>query len=317
MQRNFGSRFCYKVKAKIVEYDPKEEKIKRDTFEKKAKREQEAIYTKQKLENEKELEKKKKQFIQNISKKSFTFDFEGKIMFLKPSREDNIAINEFTEPGVNSKKTLMKNVNPAETNPKVKIAEIIEREGGEKTSYTQTTKNPEDEKSKKPVGNNAGSKIPAFFRPAPNLIDIVQLASGVILTTGRNQIKKGAVNKQELKPKLEEFRIKHRQGEQAPVLEDTEQRNKREEEKKLNKEKKYRRTIDDWKDELKKGLSSNIDFDPELLINLIMTDDDEKARERKQRRREEREIKIRNFQEVKVRMSVISLEEDRGDRCPP
>jgi hypothetical protein len=270
--------------------DPKIDKVKRELLEKKAKLEREALYNKNKIEQEKELEKKKKEFVQSISKKSYTFDYQGKIMYLKPAREDNIAVNELTEIGVNRKN--VKTNNPPESSPKVKIAEILERENGE------ATYRPEDNKKR-------AQRVVGMFRPAPGIMEVIQPVGGVTVTTGKNQVKKGQVIKEGNKLRFDEFREKHRGEEKREIGEDSEEKRKRELEAKERKEKKYRRTIDNWKEELKRGLKDHLDFDPELLINLIMTDDMEAHRERKLKRRVEREKVQQDYQEFRKKLQEI------------
>ena len=275
--------------------DPREDKIRRDLYDKKAKKEFELAYDKNKIEQEKELEKKKREFASSISKKSFTFDYSGKIMYLKPQREDNIAINEFTEIKVNKKN--VKPSNPPESTAKVRIVEITEREGGGATGFGGGSAGAEEQKKKAP-------KLVGMFRPAPPVMDVIHVEGGVTISMGKNQVKKGVPIKAE-KLRFDEFKEKHRGELPKDLQENSEEKRKREEELKGKKEKKYRRTIDNWKEELKKGLKDHLDFDPELLINLIMTDDLEANRERKIKRRVERDKKIQDSVELRKKLEDI------------
>ena len=268
----------------------RELKTRKEVLEKKAKRELEASYERNKIEQEKELEKKKKEFNANLSKKSYTFEFDGKIMYLKAFREDNIAVNEITEVGVNAKKNLRVN-NPSENQVKVRTVEILEKEGVDKGGY-QSSRGPQnEEKGKK-------NKIVGMFKPAPHIFETIQVNSGVVFSVGKNQVKKGQAPKTEGKLKYNEFRQKHLGIE--PPKETSEEKRQREKEQKEKKDKKYRRTIDNWKEELKKGLKPHVNFDPELLINLIMTDDMEGDMKKKIARREEREKKVQTLADFKV-----------------
>ena len=58
-------------------------------------------------------------------------------------------------------------------------------------------------------------------------------------------------------------------------MDGTETRKEKIEEKKKEKEEKYRKTVDNWKEEIEAaGLDMKMKFDPERLIELIMTDED-------------------------------------------
>lgn len=272
------------------EIERKIDTIKRNVLEKKAQEEQMMAYEKKRAEEEKENEKKKKEHRQAESKKQFTFDFGGQIMYLKPNRDDNIDMKEFTEIGVNAKKNLRAN-NPVEGEAKVRIAEIIEREVPEKTQ--QTRPQPSEDRQRK------APKVGGPIKPAPPILDIIQVAPGVTISTSKNQFKKGQPVKPDGKLRFDEFKEKHR-GISPLRAENSDEARKREKEKKERREKKYRRTIDNWKEELKKGLKDNINFDADLLINLIMTEDFENDRERKVQKRAEKEKEAHDYYEFKV-----------------
>lgn len=256
-------------------------------LEKRAKREMEAVYQRNKVEQEKELERKKKEFNQNLTKKNYTFEYDGGIMYLKPFRDDNLAVNEITEVVVNAKKNLKVN-NPTEVEPRVRTAEVIEKEGPLQSSRGG---GPPDEKVRKP-------KVVGMFKPAPHVYEVIQVVGGVTFSAGKNLVKKGQPAKADGKLKYDEFRQKHLGIE--PPKEDSDARRQREKEQKEAKEKKYRRTIDNWKEELKKGLKPHLNFDPDLLIHLIMTDDMEGDQQKKVLRRAEREKKVQTVVELKV-----------------
>ena len=281
--------------------DLKEERLRSDVLEKKAKRELEADYNKGKVEQQKELDKTKKEFGQNKSKKSFTFDYNGKLLYLKPQREDNIAINEITDMSINPKKAI-KAINPPELKPRERVAEILEREGGEKTMFTIASTG-EDAKQVQKKGKFSG-----MFKPAPPVIDIIQVVNGVTIKSGKNQIKVGQPVKGDQKLKFTEFRQKHLGEVDNQKHEDSEEGREKERNRKEAKERKYRRTVDNWKDELERGLKGKFNFDPDLLINLIMTDDLEGDRQKKMQRREEREKKALEYNVLKV-FKEVTLEE--------
>ena len=148
--------------------DPKEDRLRRDVNEKKAQKELEAAYNKNKIEQDKEMEKKKKEFGATTSKKTFTFDYSGKLIYLKPSREDNYIVNEITETAINSKKAI-KSTNPPEVQPRQRIAEILDREGGDRSVFGPGSKTMEDNKPSKK------GKFSGMFKPAPPVIDIIQV----------------------------------------------------------------------------------------------------------------------------------------------
>ena len=75
------------------------------------------------------------------------------------------------------------------------------------------------------------------------------------------------------------------------------------EKRKKEKQKRYRKTVENWKDELKKGmLDKGLDFDPEMLIKLLMTEDDPYSYKKKQEKRKERLEKEKRY--LKIRVSV-------------
>lgn len=259
-------------------------------LDKKVQEEQKQAYEKKRAEEEKENEKKKKEHKQAESKKQFTFDFGGQIMYLKPGREDNIDVKEFTELVVNAKKNL-KVMNPVEGEVKIKIAEILEKELPEKTHQSRGQQ--ADERQKKQP------KVVGPFKPSPPILEIIQVAPGVTISTAKNQVKRGQPVKPDGKLRFDEFKEKHR-GISPQKHEDSDDVKQKEKEKKEKKEKKYRRTIDNWKEELKKGLKDSINFDADLLINLIMTDDFGANNEKKVQRRAEREKEAHDYFEFKV-----------------
>ena len=300
--KSFRYRPADQDKKKSEPVDSKEEKIRREVLEKRAKREMEAVYQRNKVEQEKELERKKKEFNQNLTKKNYTFEYDGGIMYLKPFRDDNIAVNEITEIVVNAKKNLKVN-NPTEFEPRIRTAEIIEKEGPLQSSRGG---GPTDEKVRKP-------KVVGMFKPAPHVYEVIQVVGGVTFSVGKNLVKKGQVLKTDGKLKYDQFRQKHLGIE--PPKEDSDLKRQREKEQKEAKEKKYRRTIDNWKEELKKGLKPHLNFDPDLLINLIMTDDHEGDQQKKVQRRAEREKKVQTVVELKV--EPADPEKTRGNREKP
>lgn len=226
----------------------------------------------------------------SMTKKVYTFDYGGKVMYLKPTREDNIAMNEFTEIQSNHKR-VPKQTNPIEGEIKVKIAETIEKETAEKTHATRGPT--EGERPKKPP------KIIGMFKPSPPILDIIQVASGVTISTSKNNVRRGVPVKPDGKLRFDEFKEKHR-GISPTKLDDSDEARQKVNEKKERREKKYRRTIDNWKEELKKGLQDHINFDADLLINLIMTDEADGNNEKKVQRRAEREKKVNDYFDFKV-----------------
>lgn len=75
--------------------------------------------------------------------------------------------------------------------------------------------------------------------------------------------------------------------------------------KQAEKEERYRRTVDNWKEELKRGLvGRGIDFDPDMLIRLIMTEEDPLNNQNRIQKRAERLEK--KMQEVKVKVRFLS-----------
>lgn len=251
-------------------------------------------YEKKRAEEEKENEKKKKEHKQAESKKQFTFDFSGQIMYLKPGREDNIDIKEFTEIAVNAKKNLKVN-NPIEGEMKIRIAEILEKEIPEKTHQSKGG-NTDDRQKKAP-------KVVGPFKPAPPILEVIQVVPGVTISTAKNQVKRGQPVKADGKLRFDEFKEKHR-GISPQKHEDSDDLREKERDKKEKKEKKYRRTIDNWKEELKKGLQDNINFDADLLINLIMTDEFGVNNEKRVMRRAEREKQAYDYFEFKVEFVI-------------
>lgn len=284
--------------------DAKEEKLRRDVMEKESRKKMEALYERRKAEDEKEMEKKKKEFSANFAKKNFTFDYIGKIMYLKPFRDDNIAVNEILDVQFNNKKPPKMN-NPPETIPKIKTAELLEKDGPEKTAFTL------------PGSKNTGSvgeeskqakktKFSGMFKPAPPLQEIFQVAEGVTLILGKNQVKKGPPSKAESRLNYNQFKDKVKGPDMSQKQLEDEEKQKLEAQK-LEKEKRYRRTIDNWKEELKKGLKEeHLHFDPELLINLIMTDDMEVDKEKKMARRAEREQQYEEYALFKKKLDEIA-----------
>lgn len=220
----------------------------------------------------------------------YTFDYVGKVMYLKPARDDNIAVNEFVDIQSNYKRG-PKQTNPPEGDVKTRVAETIEREVAEKTH--ESNRHIDVEKHRK------APKIVGMFRPAPPIMDTIQVVSGVTISTSKNQVRRGAPVKPDGKLRFDEFKEKHR-GVAVAKIDDSEELRQQDKEKKERKEKKYRRTIDNWKEELKKGLQDHINFDADLLINLIMTDEPEADREKKVIRRAEREKKALDYAEFKV-----------------
>lgn len=148
-----------------------------------------------------------------------------------------------------------------------------------------------------------------IIKPQPPLKDLLQVKEGVVVKLGKGKpiyggsFKiKGRISKKEF-DKLHKVTYAH--GQKKSELSQKEK--KKIEEKKEEREKRYRKTVENWKEDLKKGLMNRgLNFDPELLIELIMTEEDAYAHKKKIKKREERKLREDKAMYYKVRFFILN-----------
>lgn len=147
-------------------------------------------------------------------------------------------------------------------------------------------------------------KLVGMFKPQPPLKDLIQVAPGTKLRIGKtkpiigsNPDYNGRVAKKDFERKFNKMKM----NEEKSGYEGTETKNEKHQHKKKEKEEKYRKTVDNWKEEMKQaGIDMKMAFDPEKLIELIMTDEDQLMQQDRLKRRIQRHDK----REAKARLKV-------------
>jgi hypothetical protein len=120
---------------KIVIIDPFEERLRQDRMANDKKNAFLEDLRRQKEEDTRENEKKTKEWLKNLAKKQFTFDYKGDVLLLKPQKGDHHLANntEQVEVAYNLK-LKAQHVLPGYNVTDYKEAEIIEKEGGQPKS---------------------------------------------------------------------------------------------------------------------------------------------------------------------------------------
>ena len=109
--------------------DPVEERLRKDREDKIKKVEAENVIIKKKQFEEQEKDKQRKEFVKNLAKKNYTYDFNGDYIILKPLKADSLMQNDQTEIHYNLKKK-PESVGPGYNIEEYKEADVIEKEGG-------------------------------------------------------------------------------------------------------------------------------------------------------------------------------------------
>ena len=272
----------------IVIIDPFEERLRHDRMENDKKNAFLEDLRRQKEEDTRENEKKTKEWLKNLAKKQFTFDYKGDVLLLKPQKGDHHLANntEQIEVAYNLK-LKAQHVQPGYNVTDYKEAEIIEKEGGQPKSLF--TKAPDFaqaiESYNALMAEDEANRKGANKKGEPTQLDHFELENGVTIKGAKGQTKTGGPvvlkNRMRIKDwqaadkQMKKREAAKRNKEHKKEIERVSDKDDIKRQVKEVKKQKYKKTVENWKSEIEKGLhTKGVRFDPDLLIKLIMTDED-------------------------------------------
>lgn len=273
---------------KIVIIDPFEERLRQDRMANDKKNAFLEDLRRQKEEDTRENEKKTKEWLKNLAKKQFTFDYKGDVLLLKPQKGDHHLANntEQVEVAYNLK-LKAQHVLPGYNVTDYKEAEIIEKEGGQPKSLF--TKAPDFaqaiESYNTLIAQDEAARKGANKKGEPTQLDHFELEHGVTIKGAKGQTKTGGPvvlkNRMRIKDwqaadkQMKKREAAKRNKEHKKEIERVSDKDDVKRQVKEVKKQKYKKTVENWKSEIEKGMhTKGVRFDPDLLIKLIMTDED-------------------------------------------